>query len=128
MNQNYGTQPPSSLKIVGILMTVGGAWSAILAITVVISFFAFSIGTLGLGLLTGPLWLVPIAIWAAGGIIGLINGVKCLSGSATYSGLMGGAIALMICLLVCDLVSFALGLVSLILLLQDELKRFFGKV
>ena len=127
MNKPFEAHPPASLKIVGILLTIGGAWSAILALTVVFSFFAFSIGTLGLGLLTGPLWLIPIAIWGVGSVIGLINGIKCLSGSPTYSGLMGGAIALMVCLLMCDVVAFAIGLISLILILQGEVKRFFGK-
>jgi peptidoglycan/LPS O-acetylase OafA/YrhL len=94
---------------------------------VITSFFLFSLATFGVGLITGPLWLVPIVIWGVAAVLSLISGIGGLSKPASHGTALGSSVTLMICIIFCDLISFGLGLVSLILLLSSEVKAFYGK-
>jgi hypothetical protein len=124
---NHSQQKPGVLTAISILILVGGAWAGLIAFTITLSFFAFTIGTLGVGLLAGPFVAIPIILWGAAAVIALINGIKGLTGSGSYSGFLTSSIILIICILGCDVVSLVLGIISLILLMQEDVKRYFGR-
>jgi hypothetical protein len=117
---------PGTVTALAIVLLAGGAWASFAALALILSFLVFSVGTLGLGLLTGPLWVVPIALWGAAASVALFQGIALLGRNASYGGLRAAAILLMVCVVACDVVSFACGVLSLILLLQRDTKAFFG--
>lgn len=126
MAQDPNAPMPGTVTALAIFLLLGGAWSGFAALVLVGSFFLFSVSTLGIGLLTGPLWMVPILLWGAASATALFQGIALLGRNASYAGVRTAVILLMVCILGCDVVSLGIGCVGLILLLQRDTKAFFG--
>ena len=122
---NYPGQQffPGKLQAVAIIQTVIGSLEILGAIGGAIYVFIVGIFTFGIGFL-----LIPIPIIFLGvGVLSLISGIKGLQQTPAFGLGMGTAISQMALLLMCDVVSFGCGLAALILLLQPEVKSYFGR-
>lgn len=114
---------PGQLQAVSIIQTIVGGLQILGAILGGIWVLLVGIATMGIGLL-----LIPIPfIWLIVGVLSLIAGIKGLQRNTSYGLSFGVGIAQMILLLACDVISFGCGLTAVILLSQQEVKRYLGK-
>lgn len=120
---NSGVNYPGKLQAVSIIQTVVGALEIIGAILGGIWVLLFAIATFGVGLLVIPIPFIILII----GILSLVSGIKGLNQKSSYPLSLGVAIAQMGLILLCDVVSFGCGLAGVILLMQREVKSYFGR-
>jgi hypothetical protein len=122
---NYPGQQffPGKLQAVAIIQTVIGSLEILGSIFGIFYVLILGIATFGIGLLAIPIPLIFLAV----GILSLISGIKGLNKTPQFGLGMGTAISQMALLLMCDVASFGCGLAALILLLQPEVKSYFGR-
>jgi hypothetical protein len=116
-------QYPGKLQAIAILQTVFGGLQILGSFLGAIYVLFLGIATFGIGLLAIP---IPIAYLIVG-ILSLVSGIKGLQRNPSYGLGIGVAICQLCAILVCDVLSFGCGLASLILIMQQEVKAFFGK-
>ena len=114
---------PGKLQAIAIIQTVVGSIEILGSIFGFIWVLAFGLATLGIGLIAIPIPFIFLVV----GILSLISGIKGLQKNPAYGLCMTTAIGQMLLLLSCDVLSFAAGLTSVILLTQDEAKEYFGR-
>ena len=114
---------PGKLQAVAIIQTVIGALEILWSIGLFFWVLAFGIATFGIGLLIIPWPVIVLAV----GVLSLVSGIKGLQKTPAFGLTMGTAISQMAMLFLCDVPSFGCGLAALILLLQPEVKSYFGR-
>ena len=121
----YGGQPyPGKLQAISIVQTVIGAIEILLGIFWLFYTLLIGLATFGIGLLLLPLPFILLTV----GIISLVAGIRGLNKNFRKKLSFGIAIAQLVLLLGCDILSFAAGLTALILLSQDDTKAYLASV
>ena len=115
---------PGKLQAVSIIQIVAGSFEILMAFFWIFYTLVIGIVTMGIGLLLIPLPLILLAI----GIISLVAGIKGINKKINKKMSFGVAIAQMVLLLGCDILSFGSGLASVILLTQDDVKAYLSSV
>ena len=123
MNYPGQSQFPGKLQAVAIIQTVIGGLEILWSIGLFFWVLAFGIATFGIGLLIIPWPVIVLAV----GVLSLVSGIKGLQRTPAFGLTMSTAIAQMAMLFLCDVASFGCGLAALILLLQPEVKSYFGR-
>ena len=119
--QDYGAQAyPGKLQAVSIVQIVAGGFEILMSLFWIFYTLIIGIATMGLGLLLIPLPLILLAV----GIISLVAGIKGVNKKLNKNMSFGVAIAQMVLLLGCDVLSFGAGLTGVILLSQDDVKAY----
>ena len=114
---------PGKLQAIAIIQTVVGSLEILGSIFGVIWVLLVGIATMGIGLIAIPIPFIFLIV----GILSLISGIKGLSKNPAYGLSLTTAIGQMVLLLCCDVLSFACGLTTVILLTQPEAKAYYGK-
>lgn len=114
---------PGQLQAISIIQTVVGSLQIIAGLSGGLGVLILGVATFGIGLLFIPIPLVFLVI----GILSLVSGIKGLQKTTSYGLTLGVAIAQMLLLLLCDVVSFGCGLTAVILLMQQDVKAYLGK-
>lgn len=113
---------PGKLQAVSIVQIVAGGFEILMSFFWIVYTLIIGIATMGIGLLLIPLPLILLTI----GIISLVAGIKGVNKKMNRKLSFGTAIAQMVLLLGCDVVSFGAGLAGVILLTQDDVKAYFA--
>ena len=122
---SYGYQEyPGKLQAISIIQTVIGALEILLGIFWLFYTLVIGLVTFGIGLLLLPLPFILITI----GILSLVAGIRGLNKNFKKKLSFGVAIAQLVLILGCDVLSFAAGLTALILLSQDDTKAYLASV
>ena len=111
---------PGKLQAVSIVQTVIGSFEILMGIFWIIYVLIIGVVTMGIGLLLIPLPLILLTV----GILSLVAGIKGLNKNFNKKMSFGVAIAQMVLLLGCDVLSFGAGLTGVILLTQDDTKAY----
>lgn len=111
---------PGKLQAVSIIQIVAGGFEILMALFWAFYTLILGIATMGIGLLLIPLPIILLAI----GILSLVAGIKGVNKNLNPKMSFGVAIAQMVLLLGCDVLSFGAGLASVILLSQDDVKAY----
>ncbi|MFN6964271.1 MAG: hypothetical protein ACK4S4_10960 [Pyrinomonadaceae bacterium] len=114
---------PGKLQAVAIVQTVIGSLQIVGSIFLAVWVLIFGIATFGVGLIMIPIPIVYLIV----GILSLVAGIKGLQRTPAFGLSFGVAIAQMFGIFLCDVVSFGCGLAGLILLLQPEVKSYYGR-
>lgn len=122
---SFGVQPyPGKLQAISIVQIVVGSFEILMSFFWVFYTLIIGIATMGIGLLLIPLPLILLAV----GILSLVAGIKGVNKNFNRKMSFGVAIAQMVLLLGCDVVSFGAGLTAVILLSQDDVKAYLASV
>lgn len=111
---------PGKLQAVSIVQIVVGGFEILMAIFWAFYTLLIGIATMGIGLVLIPLPIILLTV----GIISLIAGIKGIKKKFNRNMSFGVAIAQMVLLLGCDVLSFGAGLTGVILLSQDDVKAY----
>jgi hypothetical protein len=114
---------PGQLQAISIIQTVIGGVEILIGLSWGFSVLVLGIATFGVGLLLAPIPLIFLAI----GSLSLVSGIKGLQRNTSYGLSLTVAIAQMVMLLACDVISFGCGLTAVILLMQQDVKTYLGK-
>ncbi len=114
---------PGKVQAIGIVQTVVGALQIIYGIIYFFYILVIGVASFGIGLIAIPL---PILVFVAG-LLSLISGIKGLQRTPAYGLCLTAAIIQMVCILACDVIGFAAGLTTVILLTQPEVKAYYGR-
>ena len=121
--RSYGVDNyPGKLQAVSIVQIVAGGFEILMSLFWIFYTLIIGVVTMGIGLLLIPLPLILLAI----GILSLVAGIKGVNKNFNKKLSFGVAIAQMVLLLGCDVLSFGAGLTGVILLTQDDVKRYFA--
>jgi uncharacterized membrane protein YhhN len=112
---------PGKLQAVAIIQTIIGGLEIIFSIFWGVYVLTLAVATFGIGLLAIPIPFLVLFV----GIMSLIGGIKGLNKNPSYGLSMFVAIAQMLGLFICDVISFGCGLAALILLVQQDVKAYF---
>ncbi len=123
MYQQNAASYPGKLQAIAIIQTVIGSIQILGSIIGGIWVLLMGIATFGIGLIAIPIPVYYLIV----GILSLVSGVRGLQKTSTYGLTIGVAICQMIMILCCDLFGFGCGLAVLILLMQDDVKAYFGR-
>ncbi len=123
MYQQNSANSPGKIQAIAIIQTVIGSLQILGGIIGGIWVLLAGIATLGIGLIAIPIPIYYLTV----GILSLVSGIKGLQKTSTYGLTMGVAICQMIMILCCDILGFGCGLAVLILLMQDDVKAYFGR-
>lgn len=115
---------PGKLQALSIVQTVIGGFEILMSIFWIFYVLIIGVATMGIGLLLIPLPLILLAV----GILSLVAGIKGLNKNFNKKMSFGVAIAQMVLLLGCDILSFGAGLTGVILLTQDDTKAYLASV
>lgn len=122
---SYGVQGyPGKLQAISIVQIVVGGFEILMSIFWIFYTLIIGIATMGIGLLLIPLPLILLAV----GILSLVAGIKGVNKNFNKKMSFGVAIAQMVLLLGCDVLSFGAGLTAVILLSQDDVKAYLASV
>lgn len=114
--QNY----PGKLQAISIVQIVAGGFEILMSFFWIFYTLIIGIATFGIGLLLIPLPLILLTV----GILSLVAGIKGVNKKINPKMSFGVAIAQMVLLLGCDVLSFGAGLTGVILLSQDDVKAY----
>lgn len=118
---SYGAQAyPGKLQAISIVQIVAGGFEILMSFFWIFYTLIIGIATMGIGLLLIPLPLILLTI----GIISLVAGIKGVNKKFNKKMSFSVAIAQMVLLLGCDVLSFGAGLTGVILLSQDDVKAY----
>ena len=123
MNYPGGQLFPGKLQAVAIIQTVIGALEILYSFGLFLYVLLLGVATLGIGLLAIPWPVIVLGV----GVLSLVSGIKGLQQTPAFGLSMATAIAQMAMLFLCDVPSFGCGLAALILLLQPDVKSYFGR-
>lgn len=119
--RSYGAQTyPGKLQAISIVQIVAGGFEILMSFFWIFYTLIIGIATMGIGLLLIPLPLILLTV----GIISLVAGIKGVNKNFNKKMSFGVAIAQMVLLLGCDVLSFGAGLTGVILLSQDDVKSY----
>lgn len=124
---NYGgaLPYPGKLQAISIIQTVVGGIEILMSIFWLFYTLIIGLATFGIGLILIPLPLILLGV----GIFSLVTGIKGLNNkSFNRKASFTIAIAQMILLLGCDVLSFGSGLATIILLNQDDTKAYLASI
>lgn len=119
-SQNY----PGKLQALSIVQIVAGGFEILMSLFWIFYTLILGVVTMGIGLLLIPLPLILLTV----GILSLVAGIKGVNRKFTKKLSFGVAIAQMVLLLGCDILSFGAGLTGVILLSQDDVKAYLRSV
>jgi len=112
---------PGKIQAIAIMQTIAGSLEILFSIFWFFYVLLVGLATFGIGLILIPLPIILLAI----GIVSLVSGIKGLNKKTSKKLAYTAAISEMVLLLGCDVISFGLGLTSVILLGQDDTKAYF---
>ena len=115
---------PGKLQAISIIQTAVGGIEILMALFWALYTLILGIATFGIGLLLIPLPLILLTI----GILSLVTGIRGLNKNFRKKMSFGVAIAQMVLLLGCDVLSFGAGLACVLLLTQDDTKAYLESV
>lgn len=123
-NMTASQSLPGKLQAIAIMQTVVGSFEILFSLFWLLYVLIIGIATFGIGLILIPLPLVLMAV----GIISLVSGIKGLNKKINKKLSYTAAIGEMVLLLGCDMISFGIGLTSVILLGQEDTKAYLRQI
>lgn len=115
---------PGKLQAISIVQIVVGGFEILMSIFWIFYTLIIGVVTMGIGLLLIPLPLILLTV----GILSLVAGIKGVNKNFTKKISFGVAIAQMVLILGCDVLSFGAGLTAIILLSQDDVKAYLASI
>jgi len=111
---------PGKIQAIAIMQTVVGSFEILFSLFWFLYVLIIGIATFGIGLIMIPLPIILLAV----GIVSLVSGIKGLNKKFNKKLSYTAAISEMVLLLGCDMISFGIGLTSVILLSQEDTKAY----